>query len=203
MKQLLILLSLAILIGCKQEAQTITQISSENDSLKVAHSSLKFYNWYLDCLKADSTFNIVQPIYHWEDTIPVLDISEYLDRLPMLGVLSENFIRNETQRFKICQDSLNTIDHKEVDSCGCSVGLFYMVCDFIEYFYWINTQEKYDGCEIKEIKINNREATCQLIFFYDLENSKEKNIDKNFICILHLNKVNDKWLIDSINKYTK
>jgi len=203
MRNIIYWLTITILIGCNNKTQNTNQTSTSNDSIEIANSSLTFYNWYLDCLKADSTYNIVQPNYHWEDTIPILDISEYLSRLLKLNVVSEDFFKSEKERFKICQDSLNTIDHKEVDSCGCSVGEFYRVCDFIDYYYWINTQEKYDGCEIKEIKINNEEATCQLLFFYDSDNSNEKNIDQDFICILHLKKISNKWLIDKIDKYIK
>ena len=75
--------------------------------------------------------------------------------------------------------------------------------DFIDYYYWINTQEKYDGCEIKEIKIGDNEATCQLRFFYDSKDSNGKHYEDNFICILNLKKCDDKWLIDSIDKDIK
>lgn len=192
-----------ILICCNSRTQQTSQLYSNNDSTKIANSSLGFYNWYLNCLKTDSTYNIVQPIYHWEDTIPVLDVAEYLKRLQRLGVVSDNFLKSEIERFRICQDSLNTIDHKEVDSCGCSVGEFYRVCEFIDYLYWINTQEKYDGCEIKEIKINNKNATCQLNFFYDSENSNGKHFDQYFVCLVSLKKFDDNWLIDNIVKYFK
>jgi len=203
MKKVFYGLIFTILISCNQTTQYVNQSSITIDSTEIANSSLTFYNWYLDCLKVDSTYNIVQPIYHWVDTIPILDIAEYLKRLHKIGVVSVNFIKSEIDRFRICQDSLNTIDHKEVDSCGCSVGEFYQVCDFIDYYYWINTQEKYDGCEIKEIKIGDNEATCQLRFFYDSKDSNGKHYEDNFICILNLKKCDDKWLIDSIDKDIK
>jgi hypothetical protein len=203
MKKVFYWLIITIMISCNFRTKNINQSSLTLDSTEVANSSLTFYNWYLDCLKADSTYNIVQPNYHWKDTIPILDISEYLKRLHKIGVVSDYFIKSETARFKICQDSLNTIDHKAVDSCGCSVGGFYRVCDFIDYYYWINTQEKYDGCEIKELKIGDKAATCQLRFFYDSKDSNGKHYDDNFICIVNLRKYNDKWLIDNIDKHLK
>jgi len=109
MRNIFYWLTIPILISCSNKTQNTNQTSTTNDSIQIANSSLTFYNWYLDCLKADSTYNIVQPNYHWVDTIPVLDISEYLKRLAKLGVVSEDFIKTETARFKICQDSLNTI----------------------------------------------------------------------------------------------
>jgi hypothetical protein len=202
MKKVFYWLIIPILISCNNRTPTIKQTLTI-DSTEVANSSLTFYNWYLNCLKADSTYNIVQPNYHWKDTVPILDFAEYLKRLHKIGVVSDYFIKIETERFKICQDSLNTIDHRAVDSCGCSVGEFYRVCDFIDYYYWINTQEKYDGCEIKEIKIADKKATCRLRFFYDSKDSNGKHYDDNFICIVNLIKFNDKWLIDNIDKHIK
>jgi hypothetical protein len=210
MRKFIFYLTILLFISCNNKKVNIIQTESMNNSIEIVNdsnaialTSLTFYNWYLDCLKADSTYNIVQPIYHWINKIPILDISEYLKRLKNLGVVSDDFIKTETARFKICQDSLNTINFEEVDSCGCSVGEFFQVCDFVDYFYWINTQEKYDGCEIQEIKINNLKATCKLLFFYNSNNSKGKQYDRNFICILNLKKNNNKWLIDTIDKNQK
>ena len=201
--QILFLLVLTVFFSFKSNSQNKGVSLSKSDSTKIANSSLAFYNWYLNCLEADSTYNIVQPIYHWERDIPIVDVAEYLKRLPKLGVVSNNFVQSETERFKICQDSLKNIDIKKVLDCGCSVGEFYDACNFIDYFYWINTQEKYQGCEIKDIKINNKEATCQLLFFYESENMDEKYYGEQFICIVNLSKYDDKWLIDKIEKYLK
>ena len=201
MEKITVLLILTLLINYNSRAEN--NKLDQNDSIKIANSSLTFYDWYLDCLNIDSTYNVVQPLYHWEDSIPVLDVSEYLDRLKNLGVVSNDFIESEIERFRICQDSLNVIDYKEVIKCGCSVGEFYQACAFLDYFYWINTQEKYNGCKIKEIKKVNQMATCQLLFYYSAERSDVKYFDQNFICILHLKKANDRWLIDKIDKYIK
>ena len=58
------------------------QIKSDHaDSVLVATVSLGFYNWYLNCLKQDSTYNIIQPLYHWEDNIPVLETQKYIGKL--------------------------------------------------------------------------------------------------------------------------
>jgi hypothetical protein len=124
MKRIFYLLALTLFFSCNNFPSKGVSLS-KSDSTKIANSSLAFYNWYLNCLKADSTYNIVQPLYHWEGDIPIVDVAEYLKRLYKLGVASDNFINSEIERFRICQDSLKNIDVKKVFDCGCSVGYFY------------------------------------------------------------------------------
>ena len=198
MKQILSLLITIILVGCSPRVKKPQENLSEEDSTKIANSSLGFYNWYLGCLEADSTYNIVQPQYHWKDTIPILDVDIYFSRLEKLGVASEIFIKSEIERFKLCQDSLYNIDHVAVDSCGCSVGEFYEVCNFLDYLYWIGTQEKYNGCDIKSLSINKDLSVCEIKFYYQLD--KQKSYDDSFISKIFLKKYEYNWLIDSIVK---
>ena len=173
--------------------------TSHQDSMLVAITSLGFYNWYLNCLKHDSTYNIIQPLYHWQDTIPVIETKENLKRLKDIGLVSETFINFEKERFKICQDSLNHINFKEVEMDGVSVGSYYKECDFIDSFYWLDSQESPDSCEIKNILLKGNTATCQLLFYWNSELSLGKQYDSQFYCNLNLRKYNNNWLIDSID----
>ena len=203
MKRLIYLLVITLFTGCNSKTPVSTQPSVVDDSTKIANSSLTFYNWYLNSLKNDSTYGNVQINYHWEDTIPILDISKYLNELKKMENVSEFFIESEITRFQICQDSLNTIDYREVESCGCSVGEFYNECGFLNYYFWINSNEKYNGCEIKNVYISKQKAICQLQFFYGTGNNVSKSYDENLICLVNLVKHEGNWLIESIDRSFK
>jgi hypothetical protein len=181
----------------KAEAGTADK-NINQDSVQIVNASLGFYNWYLNCLKHDSTYNSVQPNYHWQDKIPIIDVDVYLKKLKSLGFVSDFFIGSEWKRFQICQDSLNNINYKAAMDCGCSVGEFFSVCSFIDSFYWFSSQEKPDGCEVKKTEIAGNEATCQLKFFWNSNLPNEKNYDENFDCQLNLKKHKTHWLIESI-----
>ena len=186
------------LVNC-QSVEVRDKNSTYQDSVQVANISLGFYNWYLNCLRHDSTYNIIQPLYHWKDTIPVIETEEYLKRLREMGLVSETFINFEKERFRICQDSLNHIDYKAVEMDGVSVGFYYKECEFIDSFYWLDSQESHDSCEIKKIQLKENTATCQLLFFWNSTLSLGKQNDNNFYCNLNLRKYGKNWLIDSID----
>jgi hypothetical protein len=197
---LLLLLISSSRLGYSLPNQSGDKNITTEDSIKIANSALGFYNWYIGCLNDNKTYNIVQPLYSWKDTTAILLIEPYLKKLIELNVVSEHFVDSEKRRFKICQDSLNKLSYKKVQDCGCSVGEFFTECSFIDYFYWISSQENYNGCEVKEIKIRNDLATCQLVFYYDSELSNGKQIDENFKCKLFLKRTNTIWLIESIER---
>ena len=186
------------LVNC-QSVEVRDKNSTYQDSVQVANISLGFYNWYLNCLRHDSTYNIIQPSYHWKDTIPVIETQEYLKRLKEMGLVSDTFLYFEKERFRICQDSLNHINYKAVELDGVSVGFYYKECDFIDTFYWLDSQESPDSCEIKEIRLKENTATCQLLFFWNSAFSLGKQYDSNFYCNLNLRKYSKNWLIDSID----
>ena len=92
MKHILhISITILLFIFYSDKAHEINLLQSNTDSTEIANSSLTFYNWYLNCLNTNSIYNIVQQNYHWEDTIPVLDIDEYLKELQRIDVVSDNF----------------------------------------------------------------------------------------------------------------
>ena len=189
-----------ITVNCHaQQAGNQSNNSKNSDSAQVATVSLGFYNWYLNCLKHDSTYNIIQPLYHWEDTIPVLETQKYIDKLEEMGLVSGTFINFEKERFRICQDSLNHIDYEEVIKDGVSVGSYYKECYFIDSYYWLDSQEYPDSCEIRTVQIANNTASCQLAFFWNSELSGGKQYDSNFYCNMNLIKSGKKWLIDWID----
>jgi hypothetical protein len=177
---------------------TVPDKNIHQDSIEIIDASLGFYNWYLSCLQHDSTYNIVQPNYHWKDKVPIVDVNAYLLELKKLGIVSDFFIESEKNRFQICQDSLKHINYKAAMDCGCSVGEFFTVCSFLDSFYWFSSQEKPDGCELKKIEISGHIAICQLIFFWDSELSNGKHYDENFDCKVNLTKHDTKWLIENI-----
>jgi hypothetical protein len=149
--------------------------------------------------KHDSTYNIIQPLYHWNDKTPEIETDEYLKRLEEMQLVSGRFINSEKERFRICQDSLNHIDYDAVVADGGPIGYYYDECYFLESYYWLASQEYPDSCEIKEIHLNENIATCQLLFFWNSEGSVGKQYDINFFCCLNLRKYGKNWLIDSID----
>ena len=204
MKNIFAILLIVLCWGCLslvncQSVEVRDKNSTYQDSVQVANISLGFYNWYLNCLRHDSTYNIIQPLYHWKDTIPVIETQEYLKRLKEMGLVSDTFLNFEEERFRICQDSLNHIEYKAVELDGVSVGFYYKECDFIDTFYWLDSQESPDSCEIKEIRLKENTATCQLLFFWNSALSLGKQYDSNFYCNLNLRKYGKNWLIDSID----
>ena len=201
MRQLILLLLVSIFFNSQIAfGQTKSSKYLESDPVAIAVKSLGFYEWYLSCLHDNSTYNIVQPLYDWKDTIPILRIEEYFKNLKKLKVASETFINSERNRFQVCQDSLYHINYSEVLECGCSVGEFYSVCSFIDYYYWISSQERYDGCVVRNVKIDDNIANCK-IEFYHSDDSGEKYFDSEFNCIVYLKKYKKDWLIDSIGTY--
>jgi hypothetical protein len=170
----------------------------KTDSTKVTEVCAGFYSWYIACLKNDSTYNIIQPLYKWKDKIPILETSKYITQLQEHKFVSEHFIEYEKKRFKICQDSLNNIDYKAVMDCGCSVGEFFKECEFIDYYYWLMSQEYPDSVEVKGVQIKGDMAICELRFYWMSENFTKKSYDENFSCKLYLTKSKETWLIDSI-----
>ncbi len=194
----ILILTYVIFLGLICQAKPIKTNSTFNnnqDSIMIAKASLGFYDWYLhEC---------IDPNYDWQDSIPILKIDSYINQLKQFGFISDNFIASEKERFQLCQDSLNTIDYNVVSECGCSAGEFFEVCYFLDYIYWISTQERYDGCEVKEIRINKNEAIAQLNFYWNSDNAIGKAYSDNFICKVKLIKDKDKWLIYSIDRYNE
>ncbi len=202
MKQLILLVIVSILFSYQfATGQTNSKEKFKSDSTEIAEKSLGFYEWYLSCLHDNSKYNIVQPLYEWKDTIPILRVEEYFKNLRKLMIVSSTFLESERNRFQVCQDSLYHINYSEVLECGCSVGEFFSVCSFIDYYYWISSQERYNGCEVEKVELNDTKATCFLQFFHESANSNGKHIDTEFICKVQLKKYDKYWLIDSIETY--
>lgn len=187
-----------VIIGCNIKAgvHNVELVNYNKDSVIVVNNALKFYNWYLGCLKNDTTYSTAQIGYHWKDSTPILDTEMYLNQLETLGVVGITFIKSEKERFRKCQDSLNRIKIADVEECGCSVGEFYDECNFVDYYYWIGTQELFDGCELKSVNILGDDATCSIVFYY--LNDKKELVYPNLTSVLYLSKKKNKWFIEKI-----
>ncbi|PWL31676.1 MAG: hypothetical protein DCO95_00390 [Roseivirga sp. XM-24bin3] len=167
-----------------------TESNSEEDSLAIAKTTIKFY---------ESVFSGLPYLReNWQNGTLRIDTINYMHQLRELGVLSEKFFKSEVDKIHACETASSKIPYTKVRDCGCSVSMLVDGCDFLENFNnWMFTQERYDGFEVADINIE-QDLGLGVIKFYYL-NGEKRHFD--FITArIHLERYENKWLINRIER---
>ena len=178
-----------IFIGLVVTTSCWGQKGSDNDNIK--KSVITFYQWYIGTTK-DSRYSRYVHGAEGENGKTKLETTDYFKRLDSLGVIGEDFIRSEKERFKPCDSLLRTVpwttfstaDAYEYDS----------KCYWLYYYYWTNGQEPHDGVEVLNVSINKNKATAIASLYFG---DNKSNGDQSKV---YLTKTKGKWVITKIEK---
>jgi len=178
-----------IFIGLVITTSCLGQKSSDQDAIK--KSVTIFYQWYIGTTK-DSRYSKYVHGTMGENGKTRLKTSDYFRALDSLGVIGEEFIRSEKERFEPCDSLLRTVpwttfstaDAYEYDS----------KCYWLYYYYWTNGQEPHDGVEVRKVTIDRNKAFAETsIYFGDNKSNGDK-------VLVWLSRINNKWMITKIDR---
>jgi hypothetical protein len=178
-----------IFIGLVVTTSCWGQESPDNDNIK--KSVTTFYQWYIGTTK-DSRYSRYVHGAEGENGKTKLETTDYFKRLDSLGVVGEEFIKSEKERFKPCDSLLRTVpwstfstaDAYEHDS----------KCYWLYYYYWTNGQEPHDGVEVLDVSMNKNKATAiASLYFGDNKSSGDQSK-------VYLTKTKGEWVITKIEK---
>lgn len=135
------------------------------------------------------------------DGIHKLDIQTHIDTLKTLDLFTEKFLDNEKHKFSKCSNSLKKLRLKKEDIF--EEGIEYMEidgCEFLQYNYYVQSQEKPDMYTIKN-EISNDTTSSVEIHFHSKNGDDYYNWDN--LIYLHINFLrNEKgnWEVEKITK---
>ncbi len=149
-----------------------------------------FYQWYFESIKDGSYFKNIMLVQNGEYC--KLESENYFSKLRNLKVLDDVFIINEVERLKPCKTYLESVPWELYinEENGSDLDEY---CDFLNYYYWIRSQEKFDGYEVSEPSISGSTATVLVKFYVD---NNEKYSESG--ALVSLNREAKKWLITNI-----
>jgi hypothetical protein len=124
-----------------------------------------------------------------------LGLDSYLDYLRDLNIFSEQFYNQEIERMSSCKKTLEEIKYNgELD-----LGWEPSEC-FFTSMYWVWSQEKPTGFELKDLKILDDSATSKMVF-YDIFEKKSYRDSDVYLNILY-RKEKDGWKVNKIERVT-
>jgi hypothetical protein len=136
---------------------TSAYAQSPGDSTEVKRSVTKFYTWYIATTK-DSRYSKNVTAGPADDGKTTLETSAYFKSLDSLGVIHEDFIKSEKERFKSCDDHLKTIPWTTFSTADNFPAEDQ--CAFLYYYYWTGGHEPRDGVEVLSVTIDKKKATA-------------------------------------------
>jgi hypothetical protein len=161
------------------------------DTELVKSSVTTFFEWYIGTTK-DSRYSRYVHGTPGDNGQTKLETTEYFKRLDSLGVIGDDFIKSEMERFRPCDSLLRTVpwttfstaDAYEYDS----------KCYWLYYYYWTSAQEPHDGVEVLNIRVDKNFATAIASIYYGDDKSHGNKVKVN------LTKTKGKWLITKMEK---
>ena len=160
-----------IFIGLVVATSCYGQRSSDQDDIK--KSVTTFYQWYIGTTK-DARYSKYVHGTEGRNGKTRLETTDYFRSLDSLGVIGEEFIRSEKERFEPCDSLLRTVpwtafstaDAYEYDS----------KCYWLYYYYWTYGQEPHDGVEALDVVVTKNKATAIAnLYFGDNKSSGDKS----------------------------
>lgn len=161
------------------------------DEESIRRSVETFFTWYIRTTR-DSRYSAYVQGAPGEGGNTKLETTEYFKRLDSLGIVGEDFIRSEKERFRPCDSLLRTVpwttfskaDAYEYDS----------KCDWLYYYYWTSSQEPHDGVEVLDINVDKDSATAIANIYYGSERASGDKVR------VFLTETKGRWLITRMEK---
>lgn len=129
----------------------------------------------------------------------ILDLDAHQNRLRKNKLFTENFIKNEKIVFADCAQALE--EEKitpEMATDGIDVGAP-APCSFFHYAYYLQSQEHPDTFNLLNTKIAGNSAITEM-HYYIKPKENYLDLDDQIYLRIHLKKIDNKWLIDLIEK---
>lgn len=178
-----------IFIGLLFTTSCYGQKKSEIDNIK--KSVTVFYEWYIGTTK-DYRYSTYVTGAEGENGKTKLTTIEYFKRLDSLGVIGQEFIKSEKERFKPCDSLLRTVPWTAFSTADADE--YDSKCYWLYYYYWTNGQEPHDGVEVEKVTIDRNKAFAETNLYFS---DNKSNGDK---VTVWLSRINDKWMITKIVK---
>lgn len=182
-------LSGQILLGLIFTTSCWGQKTSDEESIKASVTT--FYQWYIGITK-DSRYSEYVRGTEGENGKTRLETIDYFRSLNSLGVLGEEFILGEKERFKPCDSLLRTVPWTAFSTADAYA--YDSKCYWLYYYYWTNGQEPHDGVEALDIKVKKNKATAIANLYFGDNKSGEDKVK------VYLTKTKGKWLITKMEK---
>ncbi len=129
-------------------------------------AALSFHSWYLTHI---NNFESEVPtdafVVEGENGKCKLEMEPYFKELRKLGTISEAFIQAEKNRLAPCAEEMAQTDWEDY--------MLGNVCDMLQYFYWIDSQETMEFVELDKMALAGDSAVAQLRF-YDVFKGEKK-----------------------------
>jgi hypothetical protein len=175
----------------------LAQNPVKNDSIKVAVTITRFYDWYLKAIKENRKYEF-EPMFSKTSTgMTSLDFSVYIKNLKKFR-FSDPLISREQESYKICCDSLINIKHSDFEIRYNDLSDFEQIqCDFSNSYRWIGGQDPVDRISISNIQFQNSTlaiATINKMIFSSETNEFVSSGEIRLILI----KTDNVWKIDDI-----
>lgn len=162
-----------------------------SDAENIKNSVTTFYQWYIGTTK-DSRYSSYVHGAPGERGKTKLETIDYFKRLDSLGVIGQDFVKSEKERFRPCDSLLNTVPWSAFSTADAYE--YDSKCYWLYYYYWTYGQEPHDGVEVLDIIVNKNLATATAnLYFGDNKSSGDK-------VNVYLTKTKGKWLIIKMEK---
>lgn len=131
----------------------------------VERVGLSFHRWYLAHINNyESEVPTDAFVIEGEEGKCKLETEPYFAELRKLGMVSETFIESEKERLQACADEM-----AQTDWSAYQEG---QVCEMLQYFYWIKSQETMEFVEASTSEVKAESAEVE-IRFYDVFKDKK------------------------------
>ena len=182
------------IVQANTDTNTVSDTNETSNSSIVEQVALSFHTWYINSINDDS-YSIVNGFEITEnaDGKCALDGTAYFRALKELGTISEKFMMAEIDRTKECASFLKSLDWSDFKVADAYEYQDY--CDIYAY-YWIRSQEAFQGVEVKSTKkISETSWIVKLVFYYS---EAGKVYSEYSMPLVHVDKEKNDWRITKI-----
>lgn len=206
-KLLSVLVILTLTFSCKGQSGKLNDVKQQtvksdslpdslsNSTYEIRKVSTSFYDWYLKSIKSvDANVPIDIEVIEGENGKCKVDYEPYFNQLRKLKTISTKFMDNECKRTKSCAEFMKKVDWKNYqnseaydyeDSCNC-----------FSNFYWIQSQDQFDGVEIVDLTKNGEAWFAKLQLYIDFEG--KRTYIKYMYPKVKMEMENGNWMITEI-----
>ncbi len=181
----------------KSDKTSLNQKKNKEEEKEIIKKvSTSFYDWYLKRITAtDDTTAYRYFFVKGENGKCKANFEPYFKQLRKLKTISRKFMDREVEIAKCCIIHMENVDWEDYESTTNAFRYIDFCSEFLSY-YWIRSQEPYDGVEIIEMTKKGNAWFTTLQFYTDYENKRTR---WNYIYpIVKVEKENGKWLMTEI-----
>nr|WP_320057858.1 hypothetical protein [uncultured Bacteroides sp.] len=181
----------------KSNTTSLNQKKSQDEEREIIKKvSTSFYDWYLKRITStDDTTAYRYAFVKGENGKCKADFEPYFNQLRQLKTISKKFMDSEVELAKICTTHMENVDWEDYESTTNAFRYIDFCPEFLSY-YWIRSQEPYDGFEIIEMIKKENAWFTTLQFYSDYDNKRFRH---NYVCpIVKVENEDGKWLMTEI-----